>query len=80
MEQNFYKFQISVDSETGIYWYGERELQTQAQINAIIEQALQKQLSVQHHANRGQYLFHFVGVKFIRKLGNCFRARSFRSI
>lgn len=54
MEQTKMNFLLSVDSETGTYWHGERKLLTQAQINAIIKQAVRDQASAKDYAKRGQ--------------------------
>ncbi len=78
MEKEFYPFAISVDTETGIYWYGERKLRTQAQINAAIKLAVENQSNVHHHTSRGQSLFLFAAMNLIRKLGSCLGAKSFR--
>jgi hypothetical protein len=57
---------ISVDSETGIYWDGERQLRAQPQVNVAINQA-----TAETYVNRGRALFNFAVMKLIRTTASC---------
>jgi hypothetical protein len=61
---------IAVDSETGSFYHGERKLQTQAQIDQVIQFEVSQQHTTRMHQNRGQPRFYYVAWRFIRALVN----------
>lgn len=61
---------ISVNSETGIYWNGERQLRTQAQVDAVINQK-----TADNYVTRGQTVLYFTAMKIIRAAASCLRGR-----
>ena len=70
---------ISVDSETGAYLYGNRELHSPAQINAVINRAVEERSGKANcHANREQNLIQFMAFYVIRRVRELRRIRSFR--
>lgn len=58
MEQTKQNHLISVDSETGFYWNGERVLRHKALISAVIEQETTKK-----YVGHGRVLRHFSAIK-----------------
>jgi len=70
------KYLISVDSETGVYWHGARELRTQAQVDAVIKQAVNEDASVDNCAMRGQTPYYYFAMKAIRTTASYFSVRS----
>lgn len=74
-EHNFCEFQMSVDSETGVYWYGDRKLQAKAQISTVIEQAAKAQASSNNYSTRDQATLRSLSMKIIRTTASCFGIR-----
>ena len=52
---------ISVDSETGVFWHGKRQLRTRSQVDVVINQT-----AAESYVTRGQTLFYFGVMKIIR--------------
>ena len=69
---------ISVDSETGVYWDGQRALITQTQINAALKPALIKRSSTKDYVARGQILIQFAAMRILRTTARFFEINSLR--
>ena len=78
MKEKFNNFKIAVDSETGIYWHGDRCLRNQAQINALIRQAANEKARVKDCVIRGQNPLYFSALKIVRITASCFGVNSLR--
>lgn len=59
-------YMLSVDSETGIYWLGERKLRTRKQIEAVIKRAVVDQRVGDGYTERGQSLLYFTAMRLFR--------------
>jgi hypothetical protein len=80
MLNNNDRFFIAVDSETGSYFHGERKLHTQAQIDQVIQFAVNQQHTARMYKNRGQPRFYYVAWRFIRTMVNYCKPRPVRFI
>lgn len=69
---------IAVDSETGIFWDGERKLQSKAEIETVIRQALNEQEQANKYTNSGHSLFRFAVMKIIWVVGHYIETSSLR--
>jgi hypothetical protein len=69
---------ISVDSETGVYWVGERALKTQAQINAVIKPALKDRSKKNDRADRVQTLNELAVIRVFHTVAKYFEVISLR--
>lgn len=63
---------IAVDSETGTYFHGYRKLQTQAEINAVINYASHEQAIFDIYSNLGRSLIQLTMASFMNTVGLCF--------
>jgi hypothetical protein len=69
---------ISVDSETGVYWDGQRVLTTQSQINAVIRPARVERLHRDDRVARVQTFIQLSAMKIIRTTAEIFEINTFR--
>jgi hypothetical protein len=65
---------ISIDSETGCYWYGEHKIQTPKKIRALIEQAVMSKRA-RTYANDSQSQFSAMGI--IKTVGSFLKNSQF---
>jgi hypothetical protein len=77
MVRTKYRYLLSVDSETGVYWYGNRELHDLTQINVSITQSVGEHSGrVNSYAGRGVSLIQFVALYLIRRVREWTRIRT----